>query len=217
MRGGSAIAAACVALSLLGISSSARADIFNFNGSTGDITFSKTAGGTLDITSGALTGFGGLSTSSVQGTYTLGALNITTGVENASLVFPVMTGATETLSVTGPGGTDTLSGMITWSFVTGNSNIPEFVGLFTGTGTGAYAAFSVPGLSVDLEANNIGIGKSLGGLAPGGSFTQPASGGEITTTNGVPGPLMGAGLPGIVAACGGLFLLARRRRRQAIA
>jgi hypothetical protein len=31
----------------------------------------------------------------------------------------------------------------------------------------------------------------------------------------VPGPIAGAGLPGLVAACGGLFALSRRRRRAA--
>jgi hypothetical protein len=31
----------------------------------------------------------------------------------------------------------------------------------------------------------------------------------------VPGPVAGAGLPGLVAACGGMIALARRRRRQA--
>jgi hypothetical protein len=32
----------------------------------------------------------------------------------------------------------------------------------------------------------------------------------------VPGPAVGAGLPGLIAACGGLIALARRRRRTAI-
>ena len=36
---------------------------------------------------------------------------------------------------------------------------------------------------------------------------------EVNTTA-VPGPIVGAGLPGLVAACGGLLVLARRRRRQ---
>jgi hypothetical protein len=42
--------------------------------------------------------------------------------------------------------------------------------------------------------------------------------GNVSTTIApVPVPVVGAGLPGLVAACGGLLALARRRRRQQIA
>jgi len=45
-----------------------------------------------------------------------------------------------------------------------------------------------------------------------GSCSGPSCGGPV----GVPGPLAGAGLPGLVAACGGLFAWWRRRRSMCL-
>jgi hypothetical protein len=50
------------------------------------------------------------------------------------------------------------------------------------------------------------------GVGPGGIVTSVHK-----SFSQVPGPIVGAGLPGLVAACGGLLALARRRRRQHIA
>ena len=59
-------------------------------------------------------------------------------------------------------------------------------------------------------------------LSTGGSpsvlFSADISGngntGAVGSSAAVPGPLAGAGLPGLLAACAGLLLLARRRRQQ---
>ena len=50
-----------------------------------------------------------------------------------------------------------------------------------------------------------------------GAIQATANSGAIFETAQVPGPVVGAGLPGLIAACGGLLALARRRRRQLVA
>ena len=54
-------------------------------------------------------------------------------------------------------------------------------------------------------------GPTGGSAAPLGDYAF----GSLTTADAVPGPIVGAGLPGLVMALGGLVILARRRRHQA--
>jgi hypothetical protein len=72
----------------------------------------------------------------------------------------------------------------------------------------------------------LGVGSSVtsavvpSGFTLTGELDITATGFQLSnsgiTVSAVPGPVLGAGLPGLIMACGGLLVLARRRRRDAV-
>jgi uncharacterized protein (TIGR03118 family) len=111
----------------------------------------------------------------------------------------------------GPFGGDLLVG--NFSFVASEINVFDASGNLVGTipiDTGG----KPPG---GLWALEFGTGGSNG--SPNTLFFTDGINGEMDGLFGainVPGPIVGAGLPGLVAACGGLLALARRRRKLAV-
>jgi hypothetical protein len=81
---------------------------------------------------------------------------------------------------------------------------------------------SASGSPQTIELHATGLAANTGAGRYYVHVTGDASGGASiyngnVSTFGVPGPIAGAGLPGLLAACGGLVMLARRRRKAVAA
>jgi hypothetical protein len=166
-----------------------------------------------------------------------GTLTANTG--DVTTATTITNGAPDTVTTILPGNN---IGLVSGQAINLFSNlIPDSLIPVTG-GAQFFKSFSTP-LGTFLETLVITLvtpGPSSLGITAQGFITQTVGSGFDTTpvfysasytqnqgpgtqingsfnnaTTPVPGPIVGAGLPGLIAACGGLLMLARRRRKLA--
>jgi hypothetical protein len=92
------------------------------------------------------------------------------------------------------------------NFVTKDGEAITGVTLFSGSLPGATTSVTFNGTDARFTETTSTIFDAIGGTTV--AFT--------VTTRAVPGPIAGAGLSGLIVACGGLLALARRRRQLVV-
>jgi hypothetical protein len=181
---------------------SATDSLLTFNGSYGDFTSSVTASGSPPL----------IAPDVLDST----SLNITSHAAATLNVYVTVSDITAPL-----GDVSFLSGLtsnvlpVSWS-VTLATFIDANNGKFTTTTPLSSFTFNTIGTSVQSAVANTGLDAySLTALY---TITSGRIGGQALSTihvSAVPGPVVGAGLPGLVIACGALIAFARRRRKKA--
>ena len=199
-----------VVLGLLGVPLGAHAVQITLGPTADGITLTAAGGGIVGVsiaagTSGPTFEFGG--------TYTFGGATFNAGPNVAEQY----AAAANSELFTFTGGGNSITGNLVWNFLQDNTPNPKFFGTLTITASSGSPGFVSTWFvgahdPIDLTAQSLGQTlDQLAASATGSHVTVGVSSGELTA---VPGPIVGAGMPGLVAACGGLLALARRRRQK---
>jgi len=154
------------------------------------------------------------------GKFTLGAATYVLGNFNGT-VFTSVTGPSESFNYTGNDG-DTLTGNITWTSVSGNNpNVITLAGTLSIASVSGDLNFTSDfpaGFSTSAQWSIVGIGSltlSQFGALPSALVDDPTYSGAITpAVVPTPGPIVGAGIPGLLAGLGSLVAFACRRKRS---
>jgi len=214
-------AAIGLAFGLLIASPSAEADTIILGSSKTSISFTGKGAGTVSVSMPMLTGTAFLSDLGVFGSYTFGSTTFSAGPEVGGIFSAGLN--SEKFTFKEKIGPDILMGLIKWSLIEGGTSQATFIGTLTITSIAGDAAFKgnfpTKFANVDFTTNPMHCAlhtdcSSLIALADhrGATATATISSGEVAP---VPVPVVGAGLPGMMLACGSLLALARRRRNRA--
>jgi hypothetical protein len=147
--------------------------------------------------------------------------------DNNTLSLTTTTGGTVFLWVTDSDITAPLTGVAPFvsKFTDDNTGVTAVLQTFYDANNGVYTDVTSLGGPFTFLSGGLVTATAQTNVALTGNPYSITALYELTATPGanindtidvsVPGPVVGAGLPGLLAACGGLIALARRRRRKA--